>query len=224
MKRNRKRLNGVRLNGHKPTAARNKLPAVTNQYPNLVRRLEERVKFRLDLIEQLAMLGMDDREIADALDITKHMFTRWRKRHKSIQVVLQRGRVIASARVVDSLYKKANGFSVPEEKLFYSAKHNRVVRAQTRKYYPPDTVAQIFWLKNNRPEDWRDKKEIENSGPGSGVAIGSVKFVLVQPGKGGKSEEVIDADFKVLPGAGQEGREQSKSSKSSKVIDVEEED
>jgi len=28
----------------------------------------------------------------------------------------------------------------------------------------PDTTAQIFWLKNRRPEAWRDKQEVEHSG------------------------------------------------------------
>ena len=30
--------------------------------------------------------------------------------------------------------------------------------------YPPDTTAAIFWLKNRRPDLWRDKHRIEHSG------------------------------------------------------------
>ena len=29
---------------------------------------------------------------------------------------------------------------------------------------PPDTTAQIFWLKNRKREAWRDKQEVEHSG------------------------------------------------------------
>ncbi|NGX42275.1 MAG: hypothetical protein K940chlam7_00553, partial [Chlamydiae bacterium] len=78
---------------------------------------------------------------------------------------------------------------------------------------------QIFWLKNNFPDFWRDKKEVENTG-GVGT-IQSVKFILVQPGASGeKSEQVIDGDFKILPGAGQEGREkQAGSSNMSKEVE-----
>jgi hypothetical protein len=167
----------------------------------------EKIKFNLPLLERLAMVGMPDKDIAKALDIKPARFSKYKKKHSSIRATLRKGRIISSANVVESLYKKANGFSVPEEKLFYSAKYNRVVRANTRKYYPPDTVAQIFWLKNNFPDFWRDKKEVENTG-GVGT-IQSVKFILVQPGTSGeKSEKVIDGDFKILPGAGQEGREQ----------------
>lgn len=28
----------------------------------------------------------------------------------------------------------------------------------------PDTTAQIFWLKNRKPKEWRDKQELEHSG------------------------------------------------------------
>ncbi len=28
-------------------------------------------------------------------------------------------------------------------------------------YVPPDTTAAIFWLKNRKPEEWRDKRHVE---------------------------------------------------------------
>ena len=202
----RNRLNGK--NAPSVVTTRNHLaPIIVSKYPNLTRRRMEVEKFNLPLLERLAMLGMPDQDIAKALGINPSKFRRYKKKHASIRVTLQKGRVISSAHVVKSLYKKANGFSVPEEKLFYSAKHNRVMRANTQKYYPPDTVAQIFWLKNNYPDFWRDKKEVETIGAVG--AIQSVKFILVQPGAlGEKSEKVIDGDFKILPGAGQKGRDQ----------------
>lgn len=189
-------------------ATRNHLAStIVSKYPNLARRRMETEKFNLPLLENLAMLGMTDKDIAQVLGLSPGKFRKYKKKHSSIRVTLRKGRVVAAGKVVKSLYKKANGFSVPEEKLFYSAKYNRVVRANTRKYFPPDTVAQIFWLKNHAPDFWRDRKEIETIG--AVAAIQSVKFILVQPGASGeKNEKVIDGDFKILPGAGQEGREQ----------------
>ncbi len=204
----RKRLNGHIVDPLPVIPTRKHLTRIiVSEYPNIARRRREVEKFNLPLLGRLAMLGMRDKDIAEALDITPTRFSKYKKAHSSIRMTLKKGRVIASGNVVRSLYKKANGFSVPEEKMFYSAKHDRVVRAQTRKYYPPDTVAQIFWLKNHAPDFWRDRKEIENIG-GVG-AIQSIKFILVQPGTpDGKSGKVIDSDFMILPGAGQEGREQ----------------
>ncbi len=204
----RKRLNGSKVDPLPVVPTRKHLTQIiVSEYPNIARRRREMEKFNLSLLGRLAMLGMRDKDIAEVLEITPKEFSKYKKAHASIRMTLKKGRVIASGNVVRSLYKKANGFSVPEEKIFYSAKHDRVVRAQARKYYPPDTVAQIFWLKNHAPDFWRDRKEIENIGGVS--AVQSIKFILVQPGaSGGKSDKIIDADFKILPGAGQEGREQ----------------
>ena len=35
----------------------------------------------------------------------------------------------------------------------------QVEKAQRSDAIPPDTTAQIFWLKNRRPDKWRDKPE-----------------------------------------------------------------
>lgn len=39
----------------------------------------------------------------------------------------------------------------------------RVTKKVTKEVVP-DTTAQIFWLKNRRPDKWRDKQDIEHSG------------------------------------------------------------
>lgn len=39
-----------------------------------------------------------------------------------------------------------------------------VVTKEVTKTVVPDTTAQIFWLKNRKPEEWRDKKDVEHSG------------------------------------------------------------
>lgn len=37
-----------------------------------------------------------------------------------------------------------------------------VVTRKTKHELPPDTTAQIFWLKNRRPDLWRDRREVAN--------------------------------------------------------------
>lgn len=46
-----------------------------------------------------------------------------------------------------------------------------VVTKEVTKEVLPDTTAQIFWLKNRRPDRWRDKQDIEHSGQIGGVTI-----------------------------------------------------
>lgn len=40
----------------------------------------------------------------------------------------------------------------------------RIIISEVDKEVPPDTVAALFWLKNRKPKDWRDKRETELSG------------------------------------------------------------
>lgn len=40
----------------------------------------------------------------------------------------------------------------------------RIIISEVDKEVPPDTVAALFWLKNRKPNDWRDKRETEISG------------------------------------------------------------
>ena len=42
--------------------------------------------------------------------------------------------------------------------------YERIPMVEVENHLPPDTTAQIFWLKNRRPDRWRDKRETELSG------------------------------------------------------------
>jgi hypothetical protein len=74
--------------------------------------------------------------------------------------------------VVSSLYHKAVGYTFESEKIFQH--QGEIIRAPVREHVAPDTTAAIFWLKNRRPADWRDKQE--HTGPDGGpiqVVIGT---------------------------------------------------
>ena len=204
----RERLNGVRVNGVGRT--RTSKSVKVSLYPNLERRMAERKQVDLKLVEQLAMLGLNDGDIAKVLQVTARKFGLMKKKNSGLRITLQKARIVPSAKVAGQLYKNAMGYEVEEDKLFYSSKFNRVKRTRIKRQVQPNTIAQMFWLKNQQPEFWKDKKEIEQTGPGAAGPVQAVKFVIVQPGKGGnEKEKVIDADFKILPGAGSEGRKQS---------------
>lgn len=44
------------------------------------------------------------------------------------------------------------------------SKYKSVLVEEKTKEVSPDTTAQIFWLKNRRPDKWRDKQDIQHSG------------------------------------------------------------
>jgi DNA-binding XRE family transcriptional regulator len=107
----------------------------------------------------LATKGFTDKEMAQALEITETTLNNWKKKRPEFFEALNEAKDIADRKVVRSLYERATGYSHPEQKIF---NHNgKLLVADTIKHYPPDSTSMIFWLKNRKKEEWRDKQEVE---------------------------------------------------------------
>lgn len=121
-------------------------------------------KYRPDFIKQakgLTALGATDAEIADFFDIGIITLYRWKHAHPAFSEALKRGKLLCDEMVESRLFKKATGYSHPAVKIF-QGKRKPVIVPYTE-HIPPDTTAAIFWLKNRKPGEWRDR--IEHSGP-----------------------------------------------------------
>lgn len=112
--------------------------------------------------EKLCKLGATDVEIADFFDIDIRTLYRWKGDFPQFCHALKAGKEIADERVERSLFARATGYEHDEVDIRVIDKE--IVQTTVRKFYPPDTTAGIFWLKNRRPGEWRDKQEIEHSG------------------------------------------------------------
>lgn len=124
--------------------------------------------FKPEFIEQakkLSMLGLTDKQMADFFDVTEQTLNNWKKSQEGFFESLKHGKLIADADVVQSLYKRATGYSHPEDDIrtvtLPGNMGSEIVITPTTKRYPPDTTACIFWLKNRQKEQWRDKPESE---------------------------------------------------------------
>lgn len=106
---------------------------------------------------KLCELGATDIEIADFFEVSDRTVYRWQLKYPDFCQALKAGKDAADDRVERSLYHKATGYTFESEKIFNY--QGEIVRASTREHVPPDTVSMIFWLKNRRPEQWRDKTE-----------------------------------------------------------------
>lgn len=113
---------------------------------------------------KLAELGATDQEIADFFEIDVRTVYRWKHDHEDFCQALKVGKDVADARVERSLYQRAIGYEQDEVKIFMPANAAAPVYAPFRAKVAPDTTAAIFWLKNRRGADWRDKQEHEHSG------------------------------------------------------------
>lgn len=116
----------------------------------------------LKQLERLSSLGLTDKHIGFVYNVSEHTINKWKKK-KEISSALKAGKAVADKMVERSLFERANGYSHPEDKVFQY--EGAPVIVPTIKHYPPDTAAAIFWLKNRKPAEWRDKQEIEHTMP-----------------------------------------------------------
>lgn len=110
----------------------------------------------------LARLGATNQEMAEAFGVSLSTFNLWKVQHQAFSDAIKTGKDVADERVVDALYNRAMGFSHPDTDI--RVVDGAIVETPMVKHYPPDTTAAIFWLKNRRPDEWRDRQEIEHSG------------------------------------------------------------
>lgn len=86
-------------------------------------------------IEGWARDGLTDEQIAQNMGITAKTLYEWKKKYSEICESLKRNKDAADRQVENALFENAiNG----------------------------NITAQIFWLKNRKPDKWRDKQEYED--------------------------------------------------------------
>ena len=127
-------------------------------------------KYKAEFVEQaskLCKLGATDIEIADFFEVNVATLYRWKNEHHDFCEALKVSKAVADDRVERSLFARANGYE--HEEVDIRVVSGEIVQTPVRKFYAPDTTACIFWLKNRRPEAWRDKVETELSGPNGGA-------------------------------------------------------
>lgn len=116
--------------------------------------------------EKLCKLGATDDDLADFFEVNVRTIARWKVEHEEFCQALKAGKDEADDRVEQSLYRRAVGYSHDAVKIMQH--QGEVVKAEYREHFPPDTTACIFWLKNRRPEEWRDKVVNEHTGKDGG--------------------------------------------------------
>lgn len=116
-------------------------------------------------LEAWARDGLTDEQIASNMGIDTRTLYRWKKQHCQICQSLKKGKAVVDIQVENALLKRALGYEYTErtkERVFdpETGEHVLVTTKEVKKEVQGDTTAQIFWLKNRKPEMWRDKKDI----------------------------------------------------------------
>ena len=116
----------------------------------------------LTRLEAWARDGLTDEQIAHNIGITPRALYKWKNNHVQIFQALKKGREVVDIQVENALLRRALGYSYTEttRELEFDPDSGEKVLKTTKvvtKQVAPDTTAQIFWLKNRRPDKWRDK-------------------------------------------------------------------
>jgi hypothetical protein len=101
--------------------------------------------------------GATNLTLAERIGVARGTIDNWIATIPEFGEAVREGRAVADDAVVSALYARATGFKQPATKFFHY--HGETRREEHTVHLPPDTHACIFWLRNRRPEEWREKHE-----------------------------------------------------------------
>lgn len=97
--------------------------------------------------------SLTDADIAKNIGITPQQLINWKKKYPKFREALKEGREVVDTKVENALLKAALGYETTEY-IIDGGKKKAV-----KKQVPPNVTAMIFWLKNRKYNEWRDKRE-----------------------------------------------------------------
>jgi len=120
------------------------------------------------LAEGYAREGLNDKEISKKMGISTQSYYQYQKKYPDFFEAIKRGKAPVDFKAETALLKRALGYTYEEKTTELRIDENgnarpAVVRT-VKKEVPPDTGALAFWLKNRKPEKWRDRQDIQLQG------------------------------------------------------------
>lgn len=132
-------------------------------------KYQTHVEPKLFEVECWARDGLIDEQIAKNLGVAYSTFRTYVNKFPALSAALKKGKEVIDYEVENALLKRALGYNykeVTQERVFNEelGMFDLTTTKVVKKEVVPDTTAQIFWLKNRKPNDWRDKQDIQHSG------------------------------------------------------------
>jgi len=155
---------------------------MSDESPKVGRPTEYKPEF-VDQAQKLCLLGATDAQLAEFFDVSETTINNWKLAQPEFLESIRAGKRIADAEVAASLFNRAKGAVYQTEQAFkvktvkFDDKGKRISEVEEIQTVPvtvvepPDTTACSFWLKNRQPEAWRDKQDLEHSGPKGGEIV-----------------------------------------------------
>jgi hypothetical protein len=128
---------------------------------------DTKIKPRLLEIAGWCRDGHTDKNICVALRITEKTFCKYKLLKSELLQATLINKEIADLTMENSLYKRGNGFQYEEttQELRENEEGDKVltITKVIEKMVVPDTTAASLWLRNRRPDKWRDKQQVDNT-------------------------------------------------------------
>lgn len=125
----------------------------------------------LTLLEGWARDGLTEEQIAKNIGISRKTLGEWKKKYSDICNTIKKGKEVVDYEVENALFKRAMGYTTTVIKHmkvkkcsfnddgYKISEKEEIVEVKDEVHIPADTTAQIFWLKNRKPEKWREKQK-----------------------------------------------------------------
>lgn len=110
------------------------------------------------MVEGWARQGLTDEQISKNMSISYSTFREWKKKYSALSAALKKGKAPVDFEVENALLKRALGFEYEETETIIEevdGKQKKRIK-KIKKVALPETSAAIFWLKNRKPEQWRN--------------------------------------------------------------------
>lgn len=117
----------------------------------------------LTLIGGWARQGLSEEQIAHNMGIRRQTLDTYKNRFAVIKDTLKKNKEVIDLEVENALLKRALGYEY-EEQRETEGEDGKTYFTKIIKEAAPDPTSIIFWLKNRRPDLWRDKHEVQHSG------------------------------------------------------------
>lgn len=133
----------------------------------------------LQRLESWARDGLTDEQIAANIGVSKSTFYKWKREHAQFSDAIKKGKAPVDFEVENALLKRALGYEVTEDETIFKVSgtktdengkmvpildYNGAKVIRRKRHIPPDPLSIFYWLKNRKPEQWRDKREYVGGG------------------------------------------------------------
>lgn len=130
------------------------------------------------IAEQACIINATNPSLADMFGASDTAVDEWISRYPNFGGAIKRGRARTDDEVEAALIQRAKGYSHPAVKIFNEEGTALVV--PYTEHYAPDTAAAFIWLKNRRPDRWRDQQPDKGAPPDETAALIRAKLKAIK--------------------------------------------